>query len=141
MAFRLLILGGRQRVEYARLRAALDVLLVNRLPDVELLTAGGPGVPALAACYAKERELVVTSIPLDFAQHRGDAVEWRDARLVEMADAAVLVGDPTPVQELLDRAAAKGIRTVAMGSGQRDMPRGPESPPLEETPRFRGVPD
>jgi len=41
MAFRVLIIGGRQRFEYARLRDALDVLLARRLPDVEILTAGG----------------------------------------------------------------------------------------------------
>ena len=52
MVFRILIIGGRKRFDYARLRDALDVLLVNRLPDVEIITAGGPGVPALAACYA-----------------------------------------------------------------------------------------
>jgi hypothetical protein len=139
MAFRVLILGGRQRVEYARLRAALDVLLVNRFPDVELLTAGGPGVPALAACYAKERGLVLTAIPLDFTEHRGDAVEWRDARLVELADAAVLVGDATPVQELLERAAAKGIRVVALGV----EPREPKEPaaPVAARPRFPSLPD
>ncbi|MFO0823382.1 MAG: hypothetical protein U0792_09745 [Gemmataceae bacterium] len=49
MAFRVLIIGGKQRVEYPRLRDALDVLIAKRLPDVELLTAGGPGVPAQAA--------------------------------------------------------------------------------------------
>jgi hypothetical protein len=140
MAFRVLIIGGRQRVEYAPLRAALDVLLVNRLPDVEILTTGGAGIPVLAACYAKERGLVlITSIPLDFAQHRGDAVEWRDSRLVEMADAAVLVGDPTPVQELLDRAATKGIRLVALGVEPRE-PREPTPLPPERL-RFPGLPD
>ena len=64
MAFRTLIIGARQRFEYARLRDALDALLVNRLPDVEILTAGGPGVPALAACYAGERGLPLVAMPI-----------------------------------------------------------------------------
>jgi hypothetical protein len=41
MSFRVLIAGGRHFTNYPALRAALDALLVNRLPDVELLTAGG----------------------------------------------------------------------------------------------------
>ena len=39
-------------IPYARLRDALDAALANRLPDVQIVTAGGPGVPALAASYA-----------------------------------------------------------------------------------------
>src|SRR4051794_9628161 len=48
-AFRVLVIGGRHFTNYPALRAALDALLVNRLPDVELLTAGGPlrSCPAL----------------------------------------------------------------------------------------------
>jgi hypothetical protein len=52
MGFRVLFAGPRHFTDYPTLRAALDVLLVNRLPDVELLTVGGPGVPILAASYA-----------------------------------------------------------------------------------------
>lgn len=43
MAFRVLIAGGRHYADYTLLRATLDALLANRLPDVELLTTGGPG--------------------------------------------------------------------------------------------------
>jgi hypothetical protein len=46
MAFRVLIAGGRYPVAYVRLRDALDKLLANHLPEVQILTAGGPGVPA-----------------------------------------------------------------------------------------------
>lgn len=48
MAFRVLIVGGRSWVSYARLRKALDAALVNRLPEVEVVTLGGPSAPALA---------------------------------------------------------------------------------------------
>jgi hypothetical protein len=41
MSFRVLIAGPRQFTNYPALRTALDALLVNRLPDVELLTYGG----------------------------------------------------------------------------------------------------
>jgi hypothetical protein len=41
MAFRVLIAGGRHFTNYPLLRATLDTLLANRLPEVELLTTGG----------------------------------------------------------------------------------------------------
>ncbi|MCE9561519.1 MAG: SLOG family protein [Planctomycetes bacterium] len=89
---KVLIIGGRQRFKYALLRDALDALLANRLPDVEILTAGGPGVPALAACYAASRKLTLTTIPVDHVKHPGHTEERRDECLVELAHAAVLAG-------------------------------------------------
>jgi hypothetical protein len=47
MPFRVLIAGGKHFHDYRTLRATLDALLANRLPDVELLTVGGPGVAIL----------------------------------------------------------------------------------------------
>jgi hypothetical protein len=41
MGFRVPTAGPRHFTDYPTLRAALDALLVNRLPDVELLTCGG----------------------------------------------------------------------------------------------------
>jgi hypothetical protein len=48
MAFRVLVTGDREPVDYVRLRDALDKLLANRIPKVQILAAGGPGVPRLA---------------------------------------------------------------------------------------------
>ena len=42
----MLVIGGRAGCDYAHLRDTLDAALANRLPNVELVTAGGPGVPA-----------------------------------------------------------------------------------------------
>jgi hypothetical protein len=39
-------------VDYVHLRDALDKQLANRMPEVQILTAGGSGVPTLAASYA-----------------------------------------------------------------------------------------
>ena len=64
MPFRVAIVGSRHFHDYRTLRATLDALLAKRLPDVELLTVGGPGVPMLAASYAAERGLsVVVLLP------------------------------------------------------------------------------
>src|SRR5262245_26279370 len=87
MSFRVLVIGGRRFCDNARLRDALDRALVNRLPDVELLTAGGPGVPALAASYARSRGLTLTVLTTDYIRYPGDAREHRDGQLVALADA------------------------------------------------------
>ena len=46
----------RCTANYPRLRAALDALFANRLPDVQLLTGGGPGLPMLAASMLLNEE-------------------------------------------------------------------------------------
>jgi hypothetical protein len=112
MPFRVLVIGGPSRVDYPRLAAALDTLLAHRLPDVEILTAGGPGVPALAACYAQRRGLILTVAPLDYSRHRGNAEEARATHLAALADAAVLVGDPSGCHRLLDAVAARKLRVA-----------------------------
>ena len=48
-------------------------------------------VPTLAASYASERGLVVTARVADFVRFPVDAVERRDAFLVNEADAASVV--------------------------------------------------
>src|SRR5262245_13313099 len=60
--FRLLVLGN-PLVEYSHLRDVLNRALVNRMPDVELVTAGGPGLPALVASYAHARGLACAPFP------------------------------------------------------------------------------
>ena len=65
MAFRVLVTGGRHFTDYPALRAFLDALLANRLPDMEVLTPGGRGVPMLAASYAAERGLTATALVPD----------------------------------------------------------------------------
>ncbi|VTU00985.1 Phage chromosome segregation protein OS=Geomicrobium sp. JCM 19037 GN=JCM19037_1588 PE=4 SV=1: DUF2493 [Gemmataceae bacterium] len=115
MPFRVLIIGGPARVDYPRLATALDALLAHRLPDVEILTAGGPGIPALAACYARRRGFTLTVAPLNWGRHREAAEEARATHLAALADAAVLVGDPTGCHRLLDVVSDRKLRVVQVG--------------------------
>ena len=80
-------------MDYVRLRDTLDKLLANRVPEVQILTAGGPGVPALAASYARSRGLEVVVITPDHNKHKTDAVERCNAELVAISDAVVIVGE------------------------------------------------
>jgi hypothetical protein len=103
------------------------------LPDVELLTAGGRGVPMLAASYATERGLVVRARVADFARFPVDAVERRDAFLVNEVDAAVIVWaerDPE-VRRVLALVERKGMPVHVIG--------GPEKSRMAR--RRRGLPD
>jgi hypothetical protein len=121
MAFRVLVAGGRGPVDYFRLRDVLDKLLANRMPDVQILTAGGPGVPALAASYARSRGLEVVVINPDHNKHKTDAVERCNSALVDMADAVVVVGEMDwELRKMRARAMAKRIPVRVVGVG--DMP-------------------
>lgn len=104
--------------------ATLDALLANRLPNVELLTVGGPGVAILAASYATERGLSITAHLPEFGRFpERAAIERRDTEVVALADAAVIVlaekRDPA-ILRLLERVNAKGFRfTLSAGRSPR----------------------
>src|SRR5579883_3019819 len=141
MAFRVLIVGGRGFTDYPCLRATLDVLLANRLPNVELLTTGGPGVAMLAASYASERGLVVSALVPDFRRFPVDAVERRDAFLVSEADAAVVVWDgrdPT-VRRLSELIERRGMHVHVLGATPKNRTPGRVRDP--DPPARRGLPD
>jgi YspA, cpYpsA-related SLOG family len=93
MPFRVLVIGGRKPIPSAWLRDTLDGALVKRLPDVEIFTAGGRGIPALAASYATARGLPLVAMVPDFIEYPGNAIERRDELLVSLADAVVIVHD------------------------------------------------
>src|SRR5262245_7141802 len=122
------------------LRAALDVLLANRLPDVVLLTAGGRGVPMLAASYATANGLEVVTRVADFRRFPLDAEERRDAFLVGEADAAVVVWDARDgaAQRVLALVERKGIPVHVIGAPAKKPRVRREREP--EPPR-RGLPD
>lgn len=143
MSFRVLITGGvRPSCSYAALRAALDALLANRLPDVELLTAGGRGVPMLAASYAAERGLTLTALVPDFRRFPVDAVERRDAFLVEQAVAAVIVWDDRDpaVRRVLALVERKGFPVYVIGAPAKQKARNVHGPD-KLSPTRRGLPD
>ena len=141
MAFRVLVVGGRGRVDYARFRDALDRALANRLPEVQILTAGGPGVPALAASYARSRSLELVAVTPNFQKHPGDAVDRRAVDLVAAADAAVIVWEECnpDVAKFLALARSKGIPVLVLGAVEERKDEIVEVP--EPTPRYRGLPD
>jgi hypothetical protein len=125
MAFRALIAGGRHFTDYPALRAALDTLLAPRLPDVELLTIGGRGVPMLAASYATTRGLKVVPFVPDYRRFPADAEERRDAYLAAEADAALVLWDGRDpgVQRLLALVERRGLPVHVIGRPTRPRKR------------------
>jgi hypothetical protein len=139
MMFRVLVIGVAGYGDYARLRGALDLLLAKRLPDVEILTTGGPGLPAFAACYARARGLPLVVMLPDHERHPGDAIDKRNSFLVAEADAAVLMADDRyqpQVDRLVQMMRTKGARVATVFANQ---PSRLERPP--EPRRLRGLPD
>ena len=87
---------------------------------MELLTAGGRGVPMLAASYATERGLTVTARVADFTRFPVDAVERRDTFLVSESDAAVVWADHDPdVRRVLGLVRRKGIPVRVIGAPEK----------------------
>lgn len=102
----------------------------------------GPGVAMLAASYATERGLTGTALVPEFGRYPEDAaVERRDAELVALADAAVIVwdGSNSPTQKLRALVEAKGIAIHVLGepaqSPKARRVRGAEAP----EPRRKGM--
>ncbi|MCE9564431.1 MAG: DUF2493 domain-containing protein [Planctomycetes bacterium] len=141
MTFRVLIIGGRQRFEYARLRDAIDALLAKRLPDVEILTAGGPGVPALAACYARSRGLPPSPFPLTTKSIRAtpssNATPASSTWLTQWCWWAIL---PRCVN-CSHALAAKGVRVVAFGATPVRSESGEPGVDDDGPGMVRGLPD
>ncbi len=117
MAFRVLIAGGRHFTNYPALRATLDALFAHRLPDVELLTTSGRGVPMLAASYATARGLKLSTFAPDFRRFPGDAEERRDAYLADEANTALVVWDGRDpgVKQLLELVERLGVPIRVIG--------------------------
>ena len=111
-------------------------MLAHRLPDVVLVTAGGRGDEhRVARSAANGREVVVRVA--DFARFPTDAVERRDAFLVNEADAAVVVWDRDPnVRRVLALVERKGIPVHVLGAPEKK--RKAREPELSNT---RGLPD
>jgi len=112
------MIGGSDFRDYPRLRDALDFALADRLRDVEILTTGGPGVPALSASYARSRGLPFRPIPPDFEIDPGNAIEKWDEVLLTEADALIIAGDELdlPTVEWMKRARRKEIPVMMVGS-------------------------
>jgi hypothetical protein len=116
-----LIAGPRQFTNYPALRAALDVLLKNRLPDVVLLTAGRRGVPMLAASYATANGLELVARVPDFKRFPVDAEERRDAFTRERRRRGGSCVDRDPaVRRVLELVERKGTPIHVIGATERE---------------------
>src|SRR5688572_17678124 len=91
---RVIVTGTRAFRDYRILRDALDLLLRDRLPDVEIRT--GPGNDPLTAPYVRARHLPHVDYHTEFDRHPGEnaALAARIAELVRDADAAAVVYSP-----------------------------------------------
>ena len=143
MTFHVIVTGVRHFHDYPKLRDLLD-----RPPDVVILSGCGRGTDALATSYALERGLVLVPYPIDFDRHPVDsvAVERRNARMVADADAAVVVWDriDPDLGDLIGRCRRKGIpvRVLAPAdaprSGGGGRPRREPGPPDGPEPEAPG---
>jgi hypothetical protein len=90
MPYRVLVVGPDWFRAYTLLRDILDNLLAQRMPDVEVITTGGKGIPSLVASYARMRKLEFRPVLLDCERYPLDPFTARNLELVNHADAAVV---------------------------------------------------
>ncbi|HEV3386420.1 MAG TPA: SLOG family protein [Gemmata sp.] len=138
MPFRVLVIGPPVFRDYPRLREVLDLVLVNRVPDVELLTVGGSGLPSLVASYARMRKLEFRSVPLEQQSYPVEQLSPKNLELVLLADAAVFFwsdsGGECYVLAKEMKARGKPVHVVSRSAAVRSVEpprvwRHPDMPP------------
>jgi hypothetical protein len=133
-----LVIGPPVFRDYPRLREVLDLVLVNRVPDVELLTVGGSGLPSLVASYARMRKLEFRSVPLEQQSYPVEQLSPKNLELVLLADAAVFFwsdsGGECYVLAKEMKARGKPVHVVSRSAAVRSVEpprvwRHPDMPP------------
>lgn len=109
--FRVLICGGRDYSDYSALCAALDALLVNKLPDVVIIHGAAPGADSLAGQYAADRGLACEAFPADWQTHGRAAGPIRNARMLAEGkpDAVVAFPGGRGTANMIAQAEAAGV--------------------------------
>lgn len=134
----MLVIGPPVFRDYPRLREVLDLVLVNRVPDVELLTVGGSGLPSLVASYARMRKLEFRSVPLEQQSYPVEQLSPKNLELVLLADAAVFFwsdsGGECYVLAKEMKARGKPVHVVSRSAAVRSVEpprvwRHPDMPP------------
>lgn len=119
--FRVIIAGSQHltMLHYPRVRAILDRLLRNRLPNVVVLSGAGKGADALGEAWAKARGLAVERYPADWKKHGKKAGQIRNGEMCDQADAVICFDDgeaPSKAvlfeAEVSPRIGRKNIRVI-----------------------------
>lgn len=113
--FKLIVAGSRTFDDYDRMAADLDRLLIQQIPDVEIVCGMcSSGADALAVRYACERGLPLKEFPADWHQWGKAAGPIRNDRMAVYADALVAYwdGKSRGTRNMIRCAQMRALRVV-----------------------------
>jgi hypothetical protein len=107
---RVVVCGGRDFQDYARLEQSLDTLL-NGLPPVEIISGAAHGADLLGERYARTRGLICHRFPADWQRYGRRAGYVRNQQMVDQCDRVVAFwdGQSRGTKNTIYLATAKGI--------------------------------
>jgi hypothetical protein len=87
---RVIIGGSRSITDPSALEAAIKQA---EFPITTIITGDSKGVDALAAAWAKNQDLGITVMPVEWSKYGGRAEQIRNEQVAEIADACILIWD------------------------------------------------
>ena len=116
-----IVAGSRSFNDYTLLAAKLDKVLVNKMPDVVIVSGGARGADTLAIEYAQRHGLKCDVMPADWNRHGKRAGFMRNADMANHADALVAFWDGqsrgTAHMVRLMQQKGKPVRVVRFSNG------------------------
>lgn len=91
--FHVIVAGSRAFNNFALLEKTLDALLVNKLPDVAIISGGAEGADKLGEAYAMLKGFRLMKYPAQWKKHGKSAGFKRNREMAEVGDALVAFWD------------------------------------------------
>lgn len=109
--YKVIIAGSREFNDYQLLVSKVNQILINRLPDVEIVSGTARGADKLGEQYATEHNLPIKQFPADWNTYGKSAGPKRNAQMAEYADACIVFwdGKSKGTKHMIDIATNKGL--------------------------------
>lgn len=91
--FKVIIAGSRSFNNYNFLKETCNRLLINKLPEVTIISGTAKGADSLGERYAQEKGLKVDLYPADWDFYGKSAGFKRNIQMAEQADALIAFWD------------------------------------------------
>lgn len=109
--YKVIIAGSREFNDYQLLVSKLNKILINRLPDVEIVSGTARGADKLGEQYALEYNLPIKQFPADWNTHGKKAGYLRNVEMAKYADACIVFwdGESKGTKHMIDIATKKEL--------------------------------
>lgn len=109
--YKVIIAGSREFNDYQLLVSKVNQILINRLPDVEIVSGTCRGADKLGEQYATEYNLSIKQFPADWNTHGKKAGYLRNVEMAKYADACIVFWNGTSkgTKHMIDIATNRGL--------------------------------